>query len=320
MQLTIISSAAVDKSIELKDHLFNETWISDGSDIPPSFASLGIPTAKPDPNPTLYGPWMPLITRLRGLPTSTVHTVVLTPIYARTLLEASPVAMLNGRLSESHREDLLEPSPFDHLFPGPVEGYFARLDSASPKDSPFFSGALTSASQVVHQLATSHRASNGLTDALAQSSPFPPRVHFVPWDTSMDTRREYRVFCAPRSQLKTREGRVTAVSQYSWHRRSILADLPREELEAQLTHLLEGIERIHGNIKTHAVQIGMKDKLESEGFVFDVYIHPDTNEVQLLELNPFGVTSLCGSCLFNWVTDVETLYGGREEVEVKISI
>ncbi|KAJ7615318.1 hypothetical protein FB45DRAFT_1107859 [Roridomyces roridus] len=258
MQLAIISSTSVDKSIELKDHLFNEsyeTWISDGSDIPPSLVSLGIPTAKPDPNPTLYGPWMPLITRLRGIPTSTVHTVVLTPIYARTLLEAAPVAMLNGRLSESHKEDLLEPSPFDHLFP--AAGYFARLDSASPKNSPFFTGPLTSASHVVHQLATSHLL------ALPSACALCALGHYG------YTEGISRVLWA--LQLYPREGRVTAVSQYSWHRRSILADLPREKLELRLTHLLKGIERIHGDIKTHAVEIGMKDKLESEGFVVDVY-------------------------------------------------
>jgi hypothetical protein len=65
------------------------------------------------------------------------------------------------------------------------------------------------------------------------------------------------------------------------------------------------------------VQNGTKESLDKEGFVFDVYVHAGIGEVQLLELNPFGIASGCGSCLFNWVTD---LYGHSEEIEVRLSI
>jgi hypothetical protein len=54
--------------------------------------------------------------------------------------------------------------------------------------------------------------------------------------------------------------------------------------------------------------------------VFDVYVHAGIGEVQLLELNPFGIASGCGSCLFNWVTDAETLYRNKEEIEIRLSI
>jgi hypothetical protein len=115
---------------------------------------------------------------------------------------------------------------------------------------------------------------------------------------------------------------VTAVSQYSWHKSSLLAELPREQLEKEMNHLLEGIARIHGEIMVYSVENGTKESLNKEGFVFDVYVHRGARvgEVQLLELNPFGIASGCGSCLFNWVTDVETLYGNKEEIEVRLSI
>jgi hypothetical protein len=74
----------------------------------------------------------------------------------------------------------------------------------------------------------------------------------------------------------------------------------------------------------YSVENGTKESLNKEGFVFDVYVHregdADMDEVQLLELNPFGLASGCGSCLFNWVTDAETLYGNKEEIEVRLSI
>jgi hypothetical protein len=65
------------------------------------------------------------------------------------------------------------------------------------------------------------------------------------------------------------------------------------------------------------VQNGTKENLDKEGFMFDVYVHAGIGKVQLLELNPFGIARGCGSCLFNWVTD---LYGNREEIEVRLSI
>ncbi|KAJ7104666.1 hypothetical protein C8R44DRAFT_807665 [Mycena epipterygia] len=171
---------------------------------------------------------------------------------------------------------------------------------------------------VVDQLATSQRSHNSLSDALALDSPI--HIYFMPWDETMDTRREYRVFCAPTSEYNPRPNRVTPISQYSWHKPSLLAELPREQIEAEMNHLLEGIERIHGEIIAYSVKNGTKESLDKEGFVFDVYVHTGIGEVQLLELNPFGITSGCGSCLFNWETDAETLYGNKEEIEVRLSI
>jgi hypothetical protein len=96
----------------------------------------------------------------------------LTPYYAKTLLTASTVAMLTGKISNLHKDDLLDPSPFDHLFPKPLVAaaseaaaapprYFARYDAASPKDSPL-DASLTSPSAVVAQLATSQRSHSSI--------------------------------------------------------------------------------------------------------------------------------------------------------------
>ncbi|KAJ6557979.1 hypothetical protein B0H19DRAFT_1149352 [Mycena capillaripes] len=286
MWLNLVSSATVSQSIAEKTELFNTSFL-DPALLPPALATR-IPTALPDPRATFYGRWIDLVVRLRNINPDVVYTLTLTPYYAKTLLNASTVAMLTGKISNLHKDDLLDPSPFDNLFPKLAAAeaapprYFARYDAASPKDSPL-NAPLTSPSAVVAQLATSQRSHNSL-------------------------------------EYNPRPSRVTAVSQYSWHKPSLLAELPREQIEAEMNHLLEGIERIHGEIIAYSVKNDTKESLDKEGFVFDVYVHTGIGEVQLLELNPFGIASGCGSCLFNWVTDAETLYGNKEEIEVRLSI
>jgi hypothetical protein len=82
-----------------------------------------------------------------------------------------------------------------------------------------------------------------------------------------------------------------------WHKPSTLADLPHSQIEAEMEHLLEGIALINTEIMAYSLENGMNERLKREGFVF---VHTATREVQLLELNSFGVTGNCGSCLFNW--------------------
>ncbi|KAF8213656.1 hypothetical protein K438DRAFT_1750868 [Mycena galopus ATCC 62051] len=71
---------------------------------------------------------------------------------------------------------------------------------------------------------------------------------------------------------------------------------------------------------TYLVENGMNARLNRDGFMFEVFVHTTTREVQLLELNPFGIRSSCGSCLFHRVIDAETLYGAKDEVEVRLAI
>ncbi|KAJ7657279.1 hypothetical protein DFH06DRAFT_1409436 [Mycena polygramma] len=322
MRLNLISSATVAQSIDDKTELFN-TSCQDPALLPPALAAQ-IPTVLPDPKPTFYGRWLDLIVRLRHMNRDNdVHTVTLKPYYAKTMLKASSVAMHTWKISNLHKDDLLDPSPFDHLFPKSPDGappprYFARYDAASPKDSPLSEAPLTSAGAIVDQLATSQRSHNSISDALEHG--YPVCIYFMHWDPMMDTQREYRVFCAPTSAYHPRPARVTAVSQYSWHRPSLLGDLPHAQIEAEMDHLLLGIDRIFKEIMAYAAENGMVDSLNRDGFVFDVYVHAAGEEVQLLELNPFGIASGCGGCLFNWITDAETLYGGKEEVEVRLSV
>jgi hypothetical protein len=38
------------------------------------------------------------------------------------------------------------------------------------------------------------------------------------------------------------------------------------------------------------------------------------NEIQLIEINPFGALSRCEACLFNWGLDARVLYGLEEDM------
>ena len=64
----------------------------------------------------------------------------------------------------------------------------------------------------------------------------------------------------------------------------------------------------------------MTDHLKSRGFVFDVIEDPNTQDVQLIELNDFGAMTGCGACLFHWVRDAKLLYGLEEKAEVRVTI
>ncbi|KAJ7354406.1 hypothetical protein DFH08DRAFT_854787 [Mycena albidolilacea] len=172
--------------------------------------------------------------------------------------------------------------------------------------------------RLVEQLATSKRSRQAISNALEDNLPI--RIYFMPWDDAMDMQREYRVFCAPTSAYNPRPSRVTAVSQYVWHKPSALADLSHPQIEAEMEHLLEGIVLINAEIMAYSLENGMNERLKREGSVFDVFVRTATREVQLLELNSFGVIGNCGSCPFNWVADAETLYGGKDEIEVCLAI
>lgn len=119
-------------------------------------------------------------------------------------------------------------------------------------------------------------------------------------------------------------GRITAISQYRWH-----APYHRPSLisaQADATKALTAAHSIHARIISHATSLeplpdstSVLQKLLSEGFVFDIFEAPN-GEMQLLEINPFGAMSGCGSCLFHWIEDARVMYGKQERVEVRLAM
>lgn len=82
-----------------------------------------------------------------------------------------------------------------------------------------------------------------------------------------------------------------------------------------------GIEAVHERIVRSAGS--MEEGLRGQGFTFDVVeiLGDEGGVVQLVELNPFGAMTGCGSCLFQWVRDAEVLYGVMgEKVEFRVAV
>ncbi|KAH7059065.1 hypothetical protein B0J12DRAFT_652492 [Macrophomina phaseolina] len=157
----------------------------------------------------------------------------------------------------------------------------------------------------------------------------------------MDGRREFRVFVPPAmgsSRSESGEGtrglRIAAISQYRWHE-AYRAPWDGVGVEKTARRLVEGTERLLREIVAFAARLNWEGEgddivketllhvLEERGFVFDVVAMGEgaggggdddgDYEVQLVELNPFGATTGCGSLLFHWVKDARVLYGLEEE-------
>jgi hypothetical protein len=119
-------------------------------------------------------------------------------------------------------------------------------------------------------------------------------------------------------------GRITAISQYRWHAPYHRPSLTSAQVDA--AKALTAAQSIHAQIISHAASLeslpdstGVLQKLLSEGFVFDIFEAPN-GEMQLLEINPFGAMSGCGSCLFHWIEDARVMYGKQERVEMRLAM
>ncbi|KAF7502557.1 hypothetical protein GJ744_005496 [Endocarpon pusillum] len=254
---------------------------------------LGI-QAPPDTSLTHYGFWYPCILGSQHRDRRDVKTVGLTPSYARLLIDASTSARITGQVPETHRLDLLEPGLFNQIFQRPAcpkDGYFLRFDTASVKDTVnAHRGGVKSPIEVIERLVTSQRAVKAIDQCLVETRPI--SIYFVPFDRTFDPRNDQRRW--------TERGR---------HR-------PSHEF---MSFLLQRVQHLHHHILDYAkmwdpeIAQGLRD----QGFVFHVRYLAGI-DVQLIGLTEFGIASRCGSALFHWLTDAELLYGGRDEVEMRV--
>jgi D123 len=276
--------------------------------------SIGIQVT-PERSSIRYSFWHPFILDTQHIDRKNIRIVDLTSTYARLLIGASESGILRGRKPESYKIDLPDRGFFDQLFRTPSrtpQGYFLRFDTTSAKDGVAAHRPLKTPLDVIERLVTSRRALNAIKDCFDESQPI--RLYFIPFDPTFDTRNEYRCFSAPTSPICPAP-RLTAISQYHCTERSHHPTTPHF-----MTSLLRKVQTLHYHILEHAQIFCPKvaNSLRDQGFVFDVRCLPDATEVQLIDLNEFGVAGRCGSALFHWITDAEVLYGGRREVEMRV--
>ncbi|KAH7342654.1 hypothetical protein BKA65DRAFT_552268 [Rhexocercosporidium sp. MPI-PUGE-AT-0058] len=282
----------------------------------------------PSESPQSFIRWLPLITRSQGMPTSSIQHITLTPPQTQLILDASQASLHTRELNRLLTEELSDLESAFTTLSFPPEGFFLRLDECSPKDGVRGISPLRSADEIILRLTTSHRATNAMIRQKEKNGGFVELV-FLPYDAKMDTVKEFRVFCAPP------DGRITAVSQYKWHKPSFLSARQPVILDAIVTKIMDEVLRIHREIMAEARsgRGGAVDQLLLEqGFTFDVVADEEGQKCALIELNSFGARSGCGSCLFHWLRDMDVVYGRRssergsdgtaekEDVEFRISI
>ena len=275
----------------------------------------------PSNKPYSFDRWLPLILRSRGLQPSALQIVSLTRTQVSVLNQAARASIHTRVLNRAYAEDLE-----DDVYPAfnqlvfPPEGLFMRLGACSAKDGVQMTpgkASLHSVDEIVLLLSTSQRAWGSLTNIM-NSEASEAQIYFLPYDARMKTEAEYRVFCMPESL------RITAVSQYRWHKPWVFSDRSGDEMSALAGEILKGIEDVLSDIIGELQDEGendLDDLLRTQGFTFDILYDEKTRLAALIELNTFGVRSACGSCLFQWVNDRELLYGNEPGgVEFRITM
>lgn len=219
----------------------------------------------------------------------------------------------------------------------PTSGYFLRLDICSPKDTPGGLRAVHTLDDMITTLAQSARARQAIEEFLEEErlrsqrgdrsdderedDPF--MIYLMPWNDMMDCAREFRVFVPPENGPKQR---ISAISQYRSHEPSIF--LHTGELDIIANKVYDEAKTLLPAIVNHmwtSPRIKERDRqrlahdVQRFGFVFDVTLTAE-GEVLLLEINPFGALSGCGSCLFQWLRDAAQLNGSTDQVEFAFGI
>ena len=232
-----------------------------------------------------------------------------------------------GRLAADDAEDLADAFPKTTVGGADLKElvrdnkFFARLDTCSLKDALIGDGYIKDVNDLWTRLATSARAMSGIRSLRDLDTSMPVYIYLFPWRTDMRTELEYRVYCPPpyageKDSAKSAEAKISAISQYCWHKAWYHASA-NGEYESIVHSLLKSCQALHKRIMAHP---SMTDHLKSRGFVFDVIEDPKTQDVQLIELNDFGAMTGCGACLFHWVRDAKLLYGLEDEVELRVTI
>ena len=268
-----------------------------------------------------YEDWIELIAESQGI--SQVHTFLLPRYLVRMLLDAYAVYYSGRDIKRPMMDEILELWPA-HTSTGLTisqvfdsADWFLRLNMCSPKDSEE-RGSVSELEQVVCRLCTSARAATEFQIALQDVIHKPVKLFLIPWNPHMDPAREYRVFCPPPAT------RIAAISQYRWWSRLPVSASGTSDLETKAASILHATTGLHMKIMSHANNwstLGRPEveaRLRRQGFVFDVLeLHDGT--FQLVELNNFGATTGCGSCLFHWIDDARTLYGQNEKIEFRVT-
>ncbi|OIW29405.1 hypothetical protein CONLIGDRAFT_324718 [Coniochaeta ligniaria NRRL 30616] len=274
---------------------------------------------QPSEGPYSFKRWLKLILSTRNVDLSAVQTITLSRPQTRLLLDTADGSLQTWTVNRMFAEDIdeeIKPILRKQLT-FPPEGLFLRLDACSPKDGAHLvpgKVAFHTVEEVILRLVTSHRARNSLFNSLKNGHDSFD-LFFMPFDARMRSELEYRVFCPPGAK------KITAISQYQWHKPWRFAGRDSHSQDRMAQTILDEVARIHRLICEDLHDNDPMDELLiKQGFSFDVFFDEDSETCQLVELNGFGVRSSCGSCLFHWVKDRDQLYGSSNDIEFRVTL
>ncbi|KAF6809730.1 hypothetical protein CMUS01_13620 [Colletotrichum musicola] len=255
--------------------------------------------------PYSYSKWLPVILRSRGLPAFACQRITLTSLQVNVLIEACNASIQIGRINLSVAEDLndqIAPAFSQLVFP--PEGLFVRLNVCSPKDgAQKVPGkvSLHTIEEIILRLVTSCRCRSALERCVAAGTPV--ELFFMPFDRRLSPDKEYHVFSRPEDL------RITGISQYRWHEPwryvNQSEDQQREIMQTICSAADDFVSQIYYHTETNA---DLAFQFLKQGVSFDLFYDELSKEVEMVELNPFGIRSPSGSCLFHWVKDRRILY------------
>ncbi|KAF6815473.1 hypothetical protein CPLU01_14122 [Colletotrichum plurivorum] len=188
-------------------------------------------------------------------------------------------------------------TPLQLVFP--PEGLFVRLDVCSPKDgAQKVPGkvSLHTIEEIILRLVTSCRCHSALEKCVAAGTPV--ELFFMPFDRRLSPDKEYRVFCRPGDL------RITGTSQYRWHEPWRYANRSKDQQRQIMQTICSAAD----------------DFFLKQGVSFDLFYDDLLKEVELVELNPFGIRSPSGSCLFHWVKDRRILYDEDRNKSIEFQV
>ncbi|KAL8706520.1 MAG: hypothetical protein Q9201_000452 [Fulgogasparrea decipioides] len=275
----------------------------------------------------LLSPWLGLLRSSRNLKDSDIHRI-LPGGFLALLGEVSEVALIKTRLPADDDDDLAAYFRKRTLTGQDIEDVvrearlFVRMDPCSLKDAMSGGdGPVKDVRELYTRLATSARGMAGVNDL--RRAGLPVVMYLFPWDESMRTDLEYRVFCppplrydGPREEKRVNDKGIAAISQYRWHEPWFHRDKSSAEQAAIAERLVQHCQELFDEIVTHPA---MTPAIRERGFSFDVVEDPETQRVRLIELNDFGAQSGCGSCLYHWIKDARLLYRREDSINVRVS-
>lgn len=277
----------------------------------------GTPLTAPPRDIYSFSHFAALVRRDQDIESEDRHTISLPLGLAVEMLSIQNSYHITGVVSGTaiqEVEDALSPLMRPNILNN-QKRYFVRLDDCSPKDSESTKMPVSSLRQLVLCLLTSDRARGDFEAHVMENRR--AHIYLHAWDEEMAKGVEFGCFVPPTVHLADGSSpSVVAISQCHWHRPfPVAAFEPRETVDIALTSAEELLRQILSTVTS----MDILDELKTWGFTFDVVVKR-SGRVQLVEVNPFGANSGCGSCLFHWIDDAKLLYGGKKGTEVRLLI